>query len=193
MLLFQKDFSEVPAEFFQLLSCHSFTDFDVQDRYGATAMHRAALWGTAADVHNLLQLGASPCLTDTDLGWTPILAAASTNNVATLKRLAESMPADFVNHVDFKGWTLLHLGIEANSLETMTLALEMGADPYQGLMADITGGGILKESSPSEFARSKGETTHRHFIRALQITGHSISMAEEVDELELYWDAPEIQ
>ncbi|RKK59249.1 hypothetical protein BFJ69_g17324, partial [Fusarium oxysporum] len=130
MLLFQPDFPEVPPQFFELLTCYSFTDFDVQDRFGSTVLHRAASWGTGADVHALLQLGASPMLTDGDVGWTPIFEAASTNNIDAVRRIAKDMPPDFVHYVDFNGWTILHVAIEGGGLETITFVLELGADPF---------------------------------------------------------------
>ncbi|KAM0546660.1 hypothetical protein ACHAPJ_010798 [Fusarium lateritium] len=191
MLLFQPHFSEVPTQFFELLSSHSFTDFDVQDRYGATALHRAALWGTAGDVSSLLQLGASLSLADTDIGWTPIFAAASTNNVATLRKLAEGMSPDSINRVDFNGWTVLHVAIKAGGLETMALVLGMGADPHQPIMVEAEDGGMTKEITAIDFAIAQGETTYLHLVQALQISGHSISTAEDAGERDVFWDAPE--
>ncbi|KAL6915447.1 hypothetical protein FSST1_006942 [Fusarium sambucinum] len=191
MLLFQPNFPEVPKPFFELLSSHSFTDFDVQDRYGATALHRAALWGTAGDVSSLLQLGASQSLADTDTKWTPIFAAASTNNVATLRKLAESMPPDYINRVDLNGWTVLHVAIKAGGLETMVFVLDMGADPHQPIMVEAQDGGMTREITSIDFAIAQGETTYRHFIQALQISGYSISIAEDAGKKDVFWDATE--
>ncbi|KAF5024593.1 hypothetical protein F66182_3356 [Fusarium sp. NRRL 66182] len=191
MLLFHEYSPAVPMEFFELLSCHYFTDFDVQDRCGATALHRAALWGTAADVHALIHLGASPCLTDTHIGWTPAFEAASTNNVATLRALGESMPADFVDHLDFRGWTILHVAIEAGGLETMTLVLNFGVDPFHPILVESEDTGIVEELTPAQFARAKGGRTYGHFIHALQTAGHSVSTVEDVGEECMFWDAVE--
>ncbi|RTE69528.1 hypothetical protein BHE90_016087 [Fusarium euwallaceae] len=177
--LFQESNPAVPMEFFQLLSGNSFTDFDVQDRFGATALHRAALWGTAEDVHALLQLVASPCLTDSDVGWTPAFEAASTNNVATLKRLAESMPSEFIHHADFKGRTILHVAIEAGGLETMRLVLELGADPHQTIEVESEDGNAMEELTPTEFARTRGQDTYKGFLQALQLASYDISTMED--------------
>ncbi|KAL7754657.1 hypothetical protein ACKLNR_015327 [Fusarium oxysporum f. sp. zingiberi] len=191
MLLFQKDFPEVPPEFFELLSCNSFTDIDVQDRYGATVLHRAALWGTIGDINALLRLGASPLLMDTDVGWTPAFGAASMNNAAVLKRLVEVMPPDFVDHIDFRGRTILHIAIESGGLEAIVFALELGADPHQPSQIVVDEGGAAIEVTPYEFADSKGSDIYEVFIRALQIVGHSISTVEEVEVGFMFWDAVE--
>jgi ankyrin repeat protein len=191
MLLFQKDFPEVPPEFFELLSCYSFTDIDVQDRYGATVLHRAALWGTIGDVNALLQLGASPLLMDTDVGWTPAFGAASTNNAAALKRLVEVMPPDFIHHTDFRGRTILHVAIESGGLEAIVLALELGVDPHQPSRIAADESGAVRDVTPYEFARSKGSDIYEVFIRALQMVGHSISTVEEVEVGFMFWDAME--
>ncbi|RYC84028.1 hypothetical protein BFJ63_vAg13051 [Fusarium oxysporum f. sp. narcissi] len=178
MLLFQKDFPEVPPEFFGLLSCNSFTDIDVQDRYGATVLHRAALWGTIGDINALLRLGASPLLMDTDVGWTPAFGAASMNNAAVLKRLVEIMLPDFVHHIDFPGRTILHIAIESGGPEAIVFALELGADPHQPSRIVVDEGGAATEVTPYEFANSKGSDIYEVFIRALQMVGHSISTVE---------------
>ncbi|VTT63607.1 unnamed protein product [Fusarium fujikuroi] len=191
MLLFQKDFPEVPLEFFELLSCNSFTDMNVQDRYGATVLHRAALWGTEGDTNALLRLGASPLLMDTDVGWTPAFGAASMNNTAVLKRLAEVMPPDFVHHIDFRGRTILHIAIESGGLEAIVFALEMGVDPHQPSRILVDGGGASIEITPYEFANSKGSDIYEVFIRALQMVGHSISTVEEVEGGFMFWDTVE--
>ncbi|CVL06505.1 hypothetical protein FPRO04_04480 [Fusarium proliferatum] len=191
MLLFQKDFPEVPLEFFELLSCNSFTDIDVQDRYGATVLHRAALWGTVGDTNALLRLGASPLLMDTDVGWTPAFGAASMNNTAVLKRLAEVMPPDFVHHIDFRGRTILHIAIESGGLEAIVFALEMGVDPHQPSRILVDEGGASIEITPYEFANSKGSDIYEVFIRALQMVGHSISTVEEVEGGFMFWDTVE--
>ncbi|KAJ0144167.1 U3 small nucleolar RNA-associated protein 22 [Fusarium oxysporum f. sp. albedinis] len=178
MLLFQKDFPEVPPEFFGLLSCNSFTDIDVQDRYGATVLHRAALWGTIGDINALLRLGASPLLMDTDVGWTPAFGAASMNNAAVLKRLVEIMLPDFVHHIDFRGRTILHIAIESGGPEAIVFALELGADPHQPSRIVVDEGGAATEVTPYEFANLKGSDIYEVFIRALQMVGHSISTVE---------------
>ncbi|KAJ4132120.1 hypothetical protein NW765_013933 [Fusarium oxysporum] len=193
MLLFQPDFPEVPPQFFELLTCYSFTDFDVQDRFGSTVLHRAASWGTGADVHALLQLGASPMLTDGDVGWTPIFEAASTNNIDAVRRIAKDMPPDFVHYVDFNGWTILHVAIEGGGLETITFVLELGADPFLPVRIKCEDTGVAEEKSVIEFARAKGETTYRHFLKALQKVGHSISSENDLEEEDIFWDVLEVK
>ncbi|KAJ4032976.1 hypothetical protein NW763_014466 [Fusarium oxysporum] len=193
MLLFQPDFPEVPPQFFELLTCYSFTDFDVQDRFGSTVLHRAASWGTGADVHALLQLGASPMLTDGDVGWTPIFEAASTNNIDAVRRIAKDMPLDFVHYIDFNGWTILHVAIEGGGLETITFVLELGADPFLPVRIKCEDTGFTEEKSVIEFARAKGETTYRHFLKALQRVGHSISSENDLEEEDIFWDVLEVK
>lgn len=188
MLLFHQSGPTVPLEFFELLSGHSFSDFDVQDRFGVTALHRAARWGSAGDVHALLQLGASLTLTDNEQGWTAAFQAASANNVGTLKRLAESAPSNFIDHVDFRGWNVLHVAIEAGGLETMRLVLELGADPHQTIMVESEDSCVMEELTATEFARAKGQATYRYFTQALQLAGYKISVIEDSDTELVFWD-----
>ena len=193
MLLFQPTFPEVPHQFFELLSCYSFTEFDVQDRYGATVLHRAASWGTEADVHALLQLGASPMLADTDVGWTPAFQAAKMNNINALKRLASDMPPEFAQHVDFNCRTILHVAVEAGSLDAITFLIKLGADPHLHIRNMSEGSAIGKDASLLDFARFNSQTTYEHVLRVLRTLGHSISSKKETDEKDTFWDVPEIQ
>ncbi|KAH6977216.1 ankyrin repeat-containing domain protein [Ilyonectria sp. MPI-CAGE-AT-0026] len=188
VLLFQESSPTVPLEFFGLLSGHSFSDFDVQDRFGVTALHRAARWGSVGDVHALLQLGASPTLTDNEQRWTAAFWAASANNVATLKRLTEGAPSNFIDHVDFRGWSILHVAIEAGGLETMCLVLELGVDPHQTIMVESEDSCVMEELTATEFARTKGQATYRCFTQALQLTGYNISVIEDSDTELVFWD-----
>ena len=186
--LFHPSNPVVPTEFFDLLSTSGFTDFDVQDRYGSTPLHRAAMWGTTQDVHTLLQLGASPYLTDSDAGRTPAFEAASSNNHANLQRLAKSMSVDFVHHADFTGRTILHAAVDSGGLETMRLVLELGADPHKTIILEPQNGNEIKELNAVEFAQTKGQDTYSCFLEALELTGHNIRVVKDLDEEDVFWD-----
>jgi ankyrin repeat protein len=166
------------VEYFQVLCANAFSDFDIQDRYGATALHRAAMWGTAEDVQTLLQLGASPTLTDEQV-WTPAFCAASMNNVATLKRLAENIPHEFLHAVDFRGRTIFHVAIEAGGLEMMRLVLELGADPHRVARIASQDRKTTYKMTLVEFAMMKGPQTYHTFIDALQLAGFDVSTLDD--------------
>lgn len=139
-------------------------------------------------MHALLQLGASPTLTDNEQGWTPAFQAASANNVGTLRRLAEGAPWNYIDHVDFRGWDILHVAIEAGGLETMRLVLELGVDPHQTIMVESEDSCVMEELTETEFARTKGQATYRYFTQALQLAGYNISVIEDSNTGLVFWD-----
>ncbi|KAL1987786.1 hypothetical protein VTN96DRAFT_2626 [Rasamsonia emersonii] len=172
-------------EFLHLLCANSFADFDVQDSSGWTCLHRAAAYGTAADVRELLRVGASPLITTHSLGWTPVFCAARFCNTATLAELARHLQPSFIYSTDARGWTLLHVAVDAGDFDTMYLVLQLGADPHQ--TAKIDGEWV----TPTELARRGGPKVFQMYVDALEETGFDIyGVEDDADEKgEIYWAA----
>lgn len=175
MHLFFPSKPPVPAEFLGMLRAMSFSDFDVQDQFGATALHRAASWGTAEDIRLLLQAGASPSITDNTRGWTAIFDAVSERNADTLKELTKKMQPGLPSAVDFRGWTLLPIAIETGDLEIMRLVLELGVDPHSLVKLSTPDTAISQEVTPVEFSQCMGQEVHKNFLTALQLVGFDVS------------------
>lgn len=164
----------VLGEFLQLLCVHSFSDFDVQDKYGATALHRAASWGTAEDVRLLLQAGASPSIPDKERGWIPIFDAVSNGNTKAVEVLAKHT-LGLPNAVDLQGWTMLPIAIQTGDLETMRIVLELGVNPHYLVKLRSQTDAVIHEVTPVEFSQLQGPEIHKNFLTALKLVGFDVS------------------
>lgn len=179
MHLFFPSKPPVPAEYLEMLCAKSFSDFDVQDQFGTTALHRAASWGTAEDVRLLLQAGASPSIFDNARGWTAVFDAVSEKNPNTLRELTKHMIPGTPSAVDFRGWTLLPIAIETGDLEIMRLVLELGVDPHYLVKLGTSDNASFDEVTPVEFSQQIGPEVHKTFLTALQLVGFDVSTAPD--------------
>jgi ankyrin repeat protein len=78
------------TEFIEILASHSFSHFNAEDRDGWTVLHRAAAWGTSADVKALLRMKVSMNHSTSRLNWSPIFCAVGYKNFDTLRALWDS-------------------------------------------------------------------------------------------------------
>jgi len=92
-------------------------------------MHRAAAFGNAEDIRNLISLHAPFTLRTRNLSWTPIFVAAQFGNLATFNELKKHYP-DLLSLTDVRQWTLLHIAINAKPIELIQLLVSRGADPH---------------------------------------------------------------
>lgn len=116
-----------------MLFCHGFSNLNVQDEDGLTALHRAAAYGTSQDVQYLLRHGADTSLKTIRHLWTPIFSAVSYDNRETFRELLtieqhSSIP--ILNQVDLEGWTLLHVAASHGSFRIIPLLLQAEANPH---------------------------------------------------------------
>jgi hypothetical protein len=174
------------TEFVDILAYNSFTQFNTQDKDGWTVLHKAAAWGTAADVRKLLQLNTSPHCRTHKLGWTPILCAMCNKNLETFQELWGSYdglnPED---EQDIRGWNLLHIAAEYGNFEAVPYLLEQGVK-LEALSESASKFVPLaiqgKCVSPTEVARSCGKEAYVQWCSALEMAGREADRSpDEID------------
>ena len=77
------------TSFLNLLTMNNDCELDVVGCYNCTALHRAAAFGTLADIFTLVRNGATALLYTEGLEWGPIHYAAYFGNDAVLCELAK--------------------------------------------------------------------------------------------------------
>ena len=170
-------------EYLQLLSAASFSEFDIQDVDGWSAMHRAAAFGSAEDIAALVAVGASVTLL-TNLGWMPIRCAVRFENIATFLELAKHLPSSFIDQQDIRGWTLLHEAAGMGSSEMLGLVLNYGANPHAVSFktADVVPCGLENKAvTPGDVAKHEGEETYLAYVEGLKLAGFDIALVQELE------------
>lgn len=180
------------TEFVEILACNSFSHFNAQDTDGWTVLHRAAAWGTAADVRVLLQMKASTSLRTSRLNWTPLFCAVCYKNMHTLRELwDEGDDAQLKEQQDLRGWNLLHVAAGYANFEAVPFLLERGVDLHK--VSKATSRFVpmpLRDKcvTPTEVARSCGEKLYAKWVKALRDAGHEVSL----EPAEIDWDSEEV-
>jgi ankyrin repeat protein len=180
------------VEYLQLLSAAGFSDWDIQDVAGWTAMHRAAFHGKSEDISALVNVGASATITN---NWDekPIKLALKRNNIDAFQELAKYLPPSFINEQDKRGWTLLHEAALTCSLEMLNLIFQYDPDPHILTFRtsfDVPNGLEQKALTPADIARHQGEDHFRNFAKALSLAGHDIAVdldSKEDEADDLFW------
>ncbi|KAL2837970.1 ankyrin repeat-containing domain protein [Aspergillus pseudoustus] len=185
------------TQFLSMLCAQSFSEFNTQDAAGAAAIHRAASWGTAEDVRSLLQVGASPSVRTPGRGWTPAFYAASCNNVGALRELAACQSGGFLEHLDNKGRTMLHVALKTKSSDAVRFVLAQGADPH-AVLSDKRWSDVRTiiddkhtQVSAAGLALQVGGETCTAFIQGLKDAGHDVTVSAQDDAEGLFWPAEE--
>jgi ankyrin repeat protein len=178
-------------EFLELLLGASFDNFNAQDGAGWTIMHRAAAWGNADHVKSLLARGATLDARMSNLGWTPIFCAVQFNNLSTFSEIVQNQPG-FLAATDARGWTLLHVAVNASRLEMIQLLIELGADPHAlsfPTASYIPEGMRNLSLTPGDIANIRGSTVLAAYLGALAASGHEVHTVanEKGDTLDLFW------
>lgn len=179
------------VEYLELLSSSTFSEFDIRDVDGWTAMHRAAAFGTANDVTALVKRGSSVTLL-THMNWMPIRCAVRFENVETFLELAKYLQPNFINNKDVRGWTLLHEAASMGSSTMLDLILQHGADPH---IVSTATSCIVPEGlenlavTPADVAKNEGEEAYMTYVNALNKAGFDITIQEEPeeDEEDVFW------
>lgn len=156
-----------------------------------TALHRAAVSGTAEDVSTLIRYGADVRLRTQGLDWGPLHHAALAGNNAVMVELAKQQHQTDINSRDARGWSPLHIAAHCGTTSTLTTLLELGASPhdrtyrtYFQVPKCIAG----KRVTPEEVAKYRGEDQHRVCLEALQ---QSIAASSTPEDADIFWDALE--
>ncbi|KAF2177670.1 ankyrin [Zopfia rhizophila CBS 207.26] len=109
------------AEFIEILACNSFSNFNAQVNMGWSALHRAAAFGTLADVKKLVQIKASINCRTHNLNWIPLFCAMCFRNLDTLQELwkLHDEPKLKYQH-DHRGWNPLHVATGVGNFEAVS-------------------------------------------------------------------------
>ena len=173
------------AEFLAVLASHSFSYFNAQDEKGWTVLHRAAAWGTAADIKALMLLEVIITCTSR-LGWSPLFCAAGNRNLETLEALWEILDkepnADLHESKDLRGWNLLHVAAGYGNYEAVSFLLERGVSldavstaTFRSVPPSTRG----KCVTPSQVARSCGEESYTKWTEQVSAAGSTVGVRPE--------------
>lgn len=195
-------------EYYTMLSAESLNDFDASSSDGYSALHYAALSGTAEDVAMLRRLGGDKMPT-TEMNRTPLHSAATYGNASATEELCKYHLETGVDIRDSVGCTPLHRAIRFSSEEqrlkrfiptdwtrcnnnprvfhyhdTITTLLKAGADP--ATVVDWCRNHPYGCSCPSikistyEYAQRFGLETLRVFAGALEAAGKELPESYKV-------------
>ncbi|KAK1751296.1 ankyrin repeat-containing domain protein [Echria macrotheca] len=188
------------SQFLEMIIANGFSNLNIQDEFGESALHRAASFGTAADIDLLVQHGADHRLRAPagSKGWTPLFVAARSDNAETLRRLVEVARArertgteQVIGDVDASGWTPLHVAVDNDAFQAVRELLRMGADPFslsvpafEARFCDEVKG---RRVSPIDLARHKGRDALERFERLMREEGRHMTYLDE--EGDVFWPA----
>jgi ankyrin repeat protein len=158
-------------------------------------MHRAVAYGNAEDIKNLIDFQAPYTLRTSKLLWTPIFVAAQFGNMQTFNELRKHHP-DLLDMKDIRGWTLLHVAVNAKRTELIRLLVSLGADPHacsratKFLVPDD-----LKEVAvtPGDIAMLRGKGIFDAYVESLRMQGYELEVKgnEPEEEREVFWPSVE--
>ncbi|PVH72684.1 ankyrin [Cadophora sp. DSE1049] len=183
-------------EYLDILSASSFADFDLQDGKGWTCMHRAAAFGNAADIKQLLRLNVSAMLKTFKLSWLSIFCAVQFGNMSTFKDLVK-VHLNVLALTDVRKWSLLHVAVNAQKIDIMCELVSMGADPHSRSMATkfLVPDGLKGHSvTPGDIAILRGPEVLSAYVRALKGCGHELEVTDDVEdnESDIFWPTCEL-
>jgi ankyrin repeat protein len=183
------------VEFLKILRAECILDLELFDNYNWTVLHRASAFGTAEDVHYLLQLGASPFTEDSTLRWSAIHHAVEAGNWPTFSTLIPSYSNGTNDMVDARGWSLLHVAASVGSKEIIRSLLESGASPdslslpcWSRIEPSLYG----RRCTPEDVAEGYGPEKHAIYLVVLKDFGVLKETDEGIEEEETFWDAEEL-
>lgn len=127
---------------FDVLLANPNTNVNQENQFGETALMYVALLGDTTRAQKLISRGAKV----NKEGWTP-LHYASTKGQAAMVRLLLSQGA-LPNDISPEGNTALFMAVQTDSLETVQLLINAGADPSAS---------NLKAQDSIDMARLKGK------------------------------------
>ena len=127
---------------FDVLLANPKTDVNLENQFGESALMYVALLGDTARAQKLITRGARV----NKEGWTP-LQYASTKGQAPMVKLLLANGA-LPNEISPEGNTALFMAVQTDSLETVQLLINAGADP---------GASNLKAQDSIDMARLKGK------------------------------------
>ena len=173
-------------EYIKLLAEDSCQDFTLLDEDGWNCLHRVAAFGSAAELMQLIKLGADPLGKSLPLGWNALQHACFYGNVSCYEELLPQFDGQTASITDERGWTLLHLAAASGSEGLLRDLLKRGADPEaltnpsvaETINQDLYG----KRCSPRNIAAIEGPEHVLKFDRAVE---------DLLADAEVFFDAEE--
>jgi len=127
---------------FDVLLANPKTDVNLENQFGETALMYVALLGDTARAQKLIARGAKV----NKEGWTPLHYASTKGQAAMVKLLLAN--GALPNDISPEGNTALIMAVQTDSLETVQLLINAGADPSAS---------NLKAQDSIDMARLKGK------------------------------------
>jgi ankyrin repeat protein len=127
---------------FDVLLANPKTDVNLENQFGETALMYVALLGDTTRAQRLIARGAKV----NKEGWTPLHYASTKGEAAMVKLLLSN--GALPNDISPEGNTALFMAVQTDSLETVQLLINAGADPSAS---------NLKAQDSIDMARLKGK------------------------------------
>lgn len=127
---------------FDVLLANPKTDVNQENQFGETALMYVALLGDTTRAQKLIARGAKV----NKQGWTPLHYASTKGQAATVRLLLSN--GALPNDISPEGNTALFMAVQTDSLETVQLLINAGADPSAS---------NLKAQDSIDMARLKGK------------------------------------
>jgi ankyrin repeat protein len=158
-------------------------------------MHRAAAFGNAEDIRNLISLHAPFTLRTKNLSWAPIFVAAQFGNMSTFNELKKHYP-DLLSLADVRQWTLLHIAVNAKHIELIQLLVSMGADPHACSRATkfLVPDDLMEVSvKPGDIATLRGNEVFGTYVESLSAKGYTFEVTGNgfEEQNEIFWPSLE--
>ncbi|KAL4909689.1 ankyrin repeat-containing domain protein [Aspergillus multicolor] len=179
------------TDFLKLLHEYSVCDLNTQGTGNWTALHRAAVSGTPADIAKLVEYGANADSRVGVLEWAPIHYATLSGNIEIMKELVYPRYQTSINARDARGWTPLHIAAYAGAYSSLCTALELGADVE--LKSRQVGPHIpcrvtTKMVTAMELAKLRGREQFEIYLQAVQV---ATGKQPPIEDAEVFRDATE--
>jgi ankyrin repeat protein len=181
------------TQYLEALNCASYQEYNMQDDLGWTGMHRAAIYGTAADIEALIKYGASSLPRTKRLQWSPIFMAVYYSNISTFRALSTHRQG-YVLERDIRGWTLLHVAAASGCGEIIEQLLQDGADVHArgDARAQCVPDGLRGYPvTPLDVALDAGVNAQSAFVQAVAAHDRQVKILEDGNEKDLFWVAEE--
>ena len=146
---------------FDVLLANPKTDVNQENQFGETALMYIALLGDVARAQKLIARGAKV----NKEGWTPLHYASTKGQVGMVKLLLTN--GALPNDISPEGNTALFMAVQTDSLETVQLLINAGADPTAS---------NLKAQDSIDMARLKGKDA---LARALEKVAQERKLKEK--------------
>lgn len=183
--------------YLRMLDERAVLDLGIVDTEGWTVLHRAAAYGTAEEVGELIKLGADPKTAALPLRWNAMHHAVFYGNNPTFEKLLPLFEETLLDMTDERGWTLLHIAASAGHDTIVRYLLSTGSNPTalsnpfrSHMPANLFG----RRCTPAEVAAAQSNDRLAQYLRGLEDCGLDSGLMTGInlaDEEDLFFDAAE--